>query len=69
MLPAADTGASLAYAQSYSLVEYLVDVYGWDRMRRMLALFAEGATSEGPIQSVYGVDLDTLDSEWRAALR
>ena len=66
--PAADTGASLSYAQSRSLVAYLIGTYGWDRMRELLAAFQEGATQNDALLSVYGRALSALDREWRASL-
>ena len=63
--PAADSGATLSYIQSRSLVAYLIDTYGWPKMRELLGVFAEGATHEGAIQRVYGKDLDGLEADWR----
>ncbi len=66
--PAADTGATLSYAQSQSLVAYLIDTYGWERMRSLLAVFQEGSTYDGALLRVYGMDMAALDREWRSSL-
>ena len=66
--PAAHTGAILSYAQSQSLVEYLITVHGWPKMQELLDVFAEGATHEGAIQQVYGFDLEGLEAAWRQSL-
>ena len=66
--PAADTGATLSYALSQSLVEYLITAHGWPKMQELLAVFAQGTTHEGAIQQVYGMDLDGLEAAWRQSL-
>ena len=66
--PAAHTGAILSYAQSQSLVEYLITVHGWPKMQELLDVFAQGATHEGAIQQVYGFDLEGLEAAWRQSL-
>ena len=66
--PAAHSGAILSYAQSHSLVEYLINAHGWPKMQEMLAVFAQGATHEGAIQQVYGMGLDGLEAAWRQSL-
>jgi acyl-CoA-binding protein len=60
--------ASLSYAESYSLVEYLLDDYGQDRMLDLLALFKQGSTYDEALTKVYGFDIDGLDARWRATL-
>jgi hypothetical protein len=60
--------AYLSYAQSYSLVEYLLDNYGQDSMLDLLAILKEGSTYDGALMEVYGFDIDGLDTRWRATL-
>jgi len=60
--------ALLSYAQSYSLVEYLLDNYGQDKMLDLLALLKQGSTYDGALTDVYGFDIDGLDVRWRATL-
>jgi hypothetical protein len=57
--------ASLGYAQSYSLVEYLIDSYGQPKMLELLNIFSEGSGYDAALEAVYGFDMDTLDSLWR----
>ena len=66
--PAADTGATLSYAQSRSLVDYLIRTYGWDQMNALLETLGEGTTYESAVEQVYGFDLDGLEQAWRASL-
>jgi hypothetical protein len=60
--------AALSYAQSYSLVEYLLDNYGQDRMLDLLALLKRGSTYDEALTEIYGFDIDGLDARWRATL-
>jgi len=60
--------AYLSYAESYSLVEYLLTNYGQERMLNLLTLFKEGNTYDGALIKVYGFDIDGLDALWREAL-
>ena len=54
-----------SYAQSYSLVSFLISEYGQDSMSRLLGTFKQGASNDGAFLSVYGFDLDGLNSLWR----
>jgi len=60
--------AYLSYAQSYSIVEYLLDNYGQDKMLDLLALLKQGSTYDEALTEVYGFDMDGLDARWRATL-
>ena len=64
--PADPDQASLAYAQSNSLVSYLVDTHGWAKMRELLAIFKEGATYDNALKKVYAFDTSGLEELWRA---
>ncbi|GAI90644.1 unnamed protein product, partial [marine sediment metagenome] len=55
----------LSYAQSYSLVNFLINSYGQDKMFELLSIFKEGSTYDGALMSVYGFDMDGLDDRWR----
>jgi hypothetical protein len=54
-----------SYAQSYSLVNFLINEYGQDSMSRLLGAFKQGASNDGAFLDVYGFDLDGLNSLWR----
>jgi hypothetical protein len=60
--------ACLSYAQSYSIVEYLLDNYGQDKMLDLLALLKQGNTYDEALTEVYGFDINGLDTSWRATL-
>ena len=60
--------ASLSYAQSYSLVVYLLGNYGQDNMLDLLTVLKQGNTYDEALTEVYGFDIDGLDALWRATL-
>ncbi|MCD6299936.1 MAG: peptidase MA domain-containing protein [Dehalococcoidales bacterium] len=57
--------ATLAYAQSYSLVEFLIGNYGQSKMLELLNTFREGSGYDAALEKVYGFDMDGLDALWR----
>ncbi|MBA7695514.1 hypothetical protein ES703_104142 [subsurface metagenome] len=57
--------AYLSYAQSYSLVEFLITSYGQGKMLGLLNTFSEGSSYDGALEKVYGFDMDGLDTLWR----
>jgi hypothetical protein len=60
--------AYLSYGESYSIVEYLLDNYGQDKMADLLALLKQGNTYDEALTAVYGFDISGLDARWRATL-
>ena len=60
--------ARLSYAESYSLVEYLLDNYGQDKMLNLLNILKQGSTYDEALIEVYGFDINGLDASWRATL-
>ncbi len=66
--PAGAEEASLCYAQSYSLVDFLIDHYGRDRMLELLMVFSEGSSYDDALEEVYGFDMDGLDALWRESI-
>ena len=60
--------AFISYAESYSLVEYLMHNYGQGKMLELLGLFKQGNTCDAALTQVYGFDIDGLDSRWRETL-
>ena len=57
--------ATLAYAQSQSVVEFLINNYGQAKMSALLAAFHEGSSYDGALWKVYGFDMDGLNKVWR----
>jgi len=57
--------ANLAYAQSYSLVAFLVEVFGPEKMVRLLDEFRQGTPEDLALQRVHSFDRDGLEAAWR----
>ncbi len=62
------TTVTLSYAQSWSVVQYLSQEYGQDRINQMLRRFSQGIGYDALLLEVYGFDRDELDRRWRAAV-
>jgi len=60
--------AYLSYAESYSLVEYLLDSYGGEKMLHLLTLFKRGSTYDEALTGAYGFTISELDARWRESL-
>jgi hypothetical protein len=59
--------AYLSYAQSFSVVRYLLETYGSTPMNQLLKLITAGETVDSALVDSYGADLDGIEMEWRAA--
>jgi len=57
--------AYISYAESQSLVEFLIQNHGKDKMLRLLKLMKEGNSCDEALIEVYGFDQDGLDKLWR----
>jgi hypothetical protein len=55
----------LSYAQSYSLVEFLISNYGQGKMFELLNTFRQGTTYDGALEKVYEFDMDGLYTLWQ----
>jgi hypothetical protein len=66
--PADASQAGLAYAESCSVVSYLIETYGWDKIKTLLAIFKDGSTYDGALKKVYNFDTGGLEKEWRVKI-
>jgi hypothetical protein len=57
--------AYISYAESRSLVDFLIQNYGKDNMLHLLSLLKEGNSCDDALTEVYGFDQDGLDKLWR----
>jgi hypothetical protein len=60
--------AYLSYSQSYSLVHFLIENYGQDRMDSLLLALRDGSTIDTALRKVYGFDVEGLEEAWREAV-
>lgn len=64
-----DPGAAiLAYAESESIVRFIVEEKGADAIADLINVFREGVSYDEAVQRALGIDLDQLDHEWKAWL-
>jgi len=60
--------AGIAYSQSYSVVNFLLEAYGQKRMQELLLTLAQGLTYDAALEQVYGFNVDGLELAWRESL-
>ena len=60
--------AYLSYSESYSIVKFLIETYGQEKMTALLLAQRDGMTIDEALMQVYGFDVDGLEDEWRAAI-
>ena len=60
--------AYLSYSQSYSIVKFLVETYGQDKMNSLLITLRDGTTIDNALIKIYGFDIDGLEDAWRGAV-
>ena len=60
--------AFLSYAESYSVIEFLINEYDADKMLELLSVFKQGSSYDAALIEVYGVDTMGLNNLWRESL-
>ncbi len=60
--------AYISYGESNSIVLFMIQQYGKDKMVELLNVFHQGATYDDALKKVYGFDQDGLDKLWRQSL-
>ncbi len=55
----------LSYAQSYSLVQFLISNYGQEKMLGLLNTLRAGSSYDRALSKVYGFDMDGLNTLWQ----
>ena len=61
-------GALLAYAQGWSIVDYLIGTHGHDAMDAMLTAFGETGSIQRALIAAYGYGRAELEDRWRASV-
>lgn len=59
------TEALLGYAVSQSVVQFLLETYGANKMQEIFRVFKDGSGYDEALLKVYGMDLDQLFQMWR----
>ena len=60
--------ALLSYAESLSIVEFILERYGEEGLSALVDTFAEGETAEVGVHKALGISLEALEEEWRETL-
>ncbi len=60
--------ATLSYAESDSLVNYLLQTYGQPKMTALLMSLRDGNTIDEGLTTTYGFNVDGLEDAWRKSL-
>lgn len=61
--------AYLSYAQSLSVVTYLLDTYGAGSMHELLMLLSRGETVDSALTQSFGFGLGEIETAWRIAVK
>jgi hypothetical protein len=62
------TEVDLAYAEGFSVVTFIIDRYGPEKMGALIDAYREGLSHDDAARAALGVDLDELDRLWRESL-
>jgi len=60
--------ANLSYSQSYSIIRFLIDTYGQEKMSQLLVAIKEAKPIDDALREVYGYDTEGLEDDWRKAI-
>jgi hypothetical protein len=63
-----DDTFQLAYAESYSIVSYIIQTYGEEALGDVLNAYKDGVTHEEAVQAGLGVSVEELDQQWQESL-
>jgi|GEM_PF-2967139 len=62
--PSVESMARLAYAQSYSFVEFLIKNGGSNKLQQMLALIKQGTNIDDALMDIYGFNMEGMTMKW-----
>ena len=58
----------VAYGQSRSVINYMIDNYGQDKMNLLLTNLSKGQTLDEALENSYGFNTEILDTQWRKSI-
>ena len=64
-VPGRANDIALFYSQAWSVVDYMVDTYGTERIPVLLGTLNMGKRIDEALPLVYGLTVEELDEEWR----
>ncbi|HSD84355.1 MAG TPA: peptidase MA family metallohydrolase [Anaerolineae bacterium] len=67
--PTDASAALLAYGQSRSLVQQIINEYGSAGIQALLAAYRDGASCDGGVERALSISLIALELKWRTALQ
>ena len=65
-VPGRPSDVGMFYAQAWSVVDYMVDAHGAQRMSALLAAINDGQKIEDAVPTAYGLTLEQLEARWKA---
>lgn len=60
--------AYLSYAESQSVVDYLIETHGKEKMLQLLHLYKDGETTDNALEITYGFNQKELNDSWQNSL-
>jgi len=60
--------ATLSYSQSFSIVKFLVETHGQEKMNALLVALRDGNTVDDALMQTYGFNIEGLEDAWRQAI-
>ncbi len=60
--------ANLSYSQSYSIIRFLIDTYGQEKMTQLLLALQDAKPIDDALLEVYGYETEGLEDDWRQAI-
>jgi len=61
--------AYLSYSQSYSIVKFLIETYGQNKMTELLTSLRDGGTIDDALTLTYGFNVEGLEDAWRQSIQ
>ena len=68
VLPGKSEDMIIFYGQARSIVRMMINTFGPDRMKKLMAELREGTDIDQALMNVYGMDREELDRTWRQAI-
>ena len=67
--PSTDRERTIAYLESYSALRYIIEEFGTQKLKALLAAISEGNATDDAFVQALGVTVGELDQRWRESLQ